>query len=262
MISLEGFPWFDTAAGPMLVLLLASAFFAAHFLFNPTRMARARMTREAARLGIDYRPPAGNGHGKKVDEGPHRYAGKNADIAWQLEVLVLAPPAQDNAASASRSYSRWTCGASLKNLAPTDYLLLMRLPDSFVHPGGPAKSGLEPFNALRNKVSALAYLLYVRSFFGDARAAGLAFSPTHRCLSGDDGLDRQYTIFCNAPDGLAGLSADTRAVMGALQELQLAVLWDARGLAMSCPKAFNTAADVARFAEIGVRLAQLAAPPP
>lgn len=247
----------SSPATPVLVVLLLVIL----LLLRPfrSRLQRQREATAAAseRLGMVYRPPGGLAGKGPVDEGSHCFSGRTAaGVVWSVETLVLADPApQDTeapAAHAARSYSRWTSPVEAESFGGKGFLLLINLPDGAHRPA--VRPGV--LDELLDKMAALTLFLYVRSYFGEARAGGLTLRPQHRQQFGDPELDRCYTLFCDSPARLFRLNAATRAWLLERQALHLAVLWDGAGLAVSCPGARLAPQAVAELSALALQLSQ------
>lgn len=252
--------WMQTLIGPILPLVIVMLFLAI-LLLHPFRSRRQRQraadTATAQRLGMAYAPPGGAGVRGPIDEGCHRFSGQTDGIDWKIETMLLADDAAPDAAPpnahAARSYSRWTSAVEAENWTAGSYLLLLNRATETARP----EFRSEPLDGLVTQMEALALMLRVRANFGEARGGGLTLKPQHRRSLGDAALDAQYAVFSDAPERLARLNGPTRDWLRETQKLQLAVLWDGAGLAVSRPVDQVEPQAVADLAGLAVRLGNL-----
>lgn len=252
--------WWQPLIGPILPLAVVMLVLAI-LLLHPFRSRRQRQreadTTTAQRLGMAYTPPGGSGVRGPIDEGCHRFSGHTDGIDWKIETMLLAddatPDLTPTAPHAARSYSRWTSRVEAENWTAGGYLLLLHRASETTRP----EFRSEPLDGLVSQMEALALMLRVRAHFGEARGGALVLRPQHRRSLDDATLDAQYAVFSDAPQRLARLNGPTRDWLRETQDLKLAVLWDAAGLAVSRPVDQVEPQAAADLAGLAVRLGGL-----
>ena len=252
--------WWQSLVGPVLPLIVVMLFLAV-VLLRPFRSRRQRQRESdaaaASHLGMTYLPPGGAGVPGPIDEGRHRFTGRTGDIEWTVETMLLADQPEHETPSArnhsARSYSRWTSRVEAENWPHGRYLLLISRATETTRP----EFRSELLDDLLDQMAALALILKVRAYFGEARGGGLVLTPQHRRAFDDAALDARYAVFSDSPQSLARINPATRAWLLEVQEFHLAVLWDAAGLAVSCPVEVVEPLAVARLTKQATRLAGL-----
>jgi len=213
-----------------------------------------RNTANAKLHGMAYSAPEGEDVGGPL-RGTHHFDGTTREVKWSLETLYLTD--QDSGRFSQtrnhiQNYTRWTAPHVVTGGGA---LLLMSLPKGVHAPAaGSRNSGI--LSALANKASEIAFQMFIRITFGNARSNILPLEPEHRLALDTDAFGTAFVAFSNRPQLMERITPSVRESLLEGLEKRVALLWDEQGLTLTWPTAHMAPEEVSACADYGTTIAE------
>lgn len=214
-----------------------------------------RNTKNASLHGMAYSAPEGEDVGGPL-RGTHRFDGTTRGVKWSLETLYLTD--QDSGGYSQtrnhiQNYTRWTAPHVVTGGGA---LLLMSLPKGVHAPAANSENNGFFLSAITNKASEIAFQVFIRITFGNARSNSLPLEPKNRLALGTDTFGTAFVAFSNRPQLMERIIPSVReSLLGGLEK-RVAFLWDEQGLILTWPAAHMAPEEVAACADYGTAIAE------
>jgi hypothetical protein len=214
-----------------------------------------RNTTNASLHGMAYSAPTGDDVGGQL-RGTHHFDGTTRGVKWSLETLYLTD--QDTGGYSQtrnyiQNYTRWTAPHVVTGGGA---LLLMSLPKGVQSPAVDSdNSGF--LSAIKNKAAAIAFQVFTRLTFGNARSNVLPLEPEHRLALSTDAFGTAFVAFSNRPQLMERISPSVRESLLEGIDKRVAFLWDEQGLTLTWPTAHMSPEEVSARADYGTAIAEM-----